>query len=83
MDRLRTAHPGLGLDAPNPVDKARNETEVLHNVLLADQPNRQLAPSRDGDGGAEKALEHENAFGMVPQRTMPIVGGDGFRFSNH
>jgi len=65
MDRLGPAHPGLGADAAHPIREARDETEVLAHMLLADQPNRHHAAGRDRDCRAEEALQHEDAFSMT------------------
>jgi hypothetical protein len=64
------------MDATRPIREARNETQILAHVLFADQPNRYDTSGRDRDGGAEKALQHENAFGVVSQRPMSKIRGD-------
>src|SRR5580700_4881967 len=79
MDRLRPAHPEFRADAAYPVREARDETEVLPHMLLADQPDRHHAAGRDRDRRAEETLQHEDAFGMMPQRAVPKISGDGFR----
>jgi hypothetical protein len=48
-------------------------------MLLADQPDRHHAAGRDRDRRAEEALQHEDAFGMMAQRAVPKISGDGFR----
>ena len=40
MDRLGTSHPGLWTETPYPVGKARDEAEILPDVLLAYKAHR-------------------------------------------
>src|SRR3546814_10632161 len=65
VDRLCAPHPRLGPDAPHPIGEARDEAEILAHMLFADQADRHHAAGRRGDGRAEKALQHEDAFGMM------------------
>src|SRR5665213_1403728 len=73
MDRLSPAHPGFGPNAADPVRKARDETEILDDVLLADQPDRHDATGRYRDRCAEDTFEHEDAFGMMAERAVPEI----------
>src|SRR5258707_6366950 len=76
VDRLRASHPGLRMDATHPFGEARDEAEIFAPVLFADQPYGHDAPGRHRDGGAEKALEHKYALGVVPQRPVPKIRRD-------
>jgi hypothetical protein len=33
-------------------------------------------PDRERDRGAEDFLQHEDAFGVMPERAVPVVGDD-------
>src|ERR1700722_5254243 len=80
VDRLGAAHPGLGPGAAHPVGEARDEAQIFADMLLADQADRHDAAGRERDRRPEEAFEHEDAFGVMPQRAMPEVGGDRLRF---
>ena len=80
VDRLCAAHPGLGPDAAHPVGETRDEAEIFADMLLADQAHRNDAPGRERDGRPEEALQHEDAFGVVPQGAVPKIGGDRLGF---
>ncbi len=67
MEGLRPAHPGFRPDAAHPVGEARDEAEILDHMLFADQAHRHDAARRDGNGRAEKPLQHEDPLGMVPE----------------
>src|SRR5208282_2209515 len=79
MNRLGSAHPGLGTDAAHPIREAWDEAEVLADMLLADQPDRHHAAGRYRDRWPEEALQHEDAFGMMAERAMPKISGDRLR----
>src|SRR3546814_4865800 len=51
VDRLRTAHPGLGPDATDPVGEARDEPQILANMLF---PTRRAGITRP----VERSEEH-------------------------
>src|SRR3546814_4757585 len=73
VDRLCAPHPRLGPDAPHPIGEARDEAEILAHMLFADQADRHHAAGRRGDGRAEKALQHEDAFGMMAQGAVTEI----------
>jgi hypothetical protein len=50
--------------------------EILEHVLFADQSDRHDSSIAVGDGLAEQRFEHENAFGMMPQRAVARVSDD-------
>ena len=83
VDRLGSAHPHLGPDAPHPVREARYEAEVFADMLLADQPYRHDAPGRKDDGRAKEPLQHEDAFGVVAQRAVPKIRRDRLRLVDY
>ena len=76
LDPRRPAHPGLGPDGLHPIGKARDEAEVLLDMLLADPSRRNDAPGRECEAGTENRLGHEDALGMVAQRPVPEIGRD-------
>jgi hypothetical protein len=76
VDRLCAPHPWLRPDAAHPVGEARDEAEILDDVLFADQSHRHDTSGRDGEGHTEEALQHEDAFGMVAQSPVTKIGGD-------
>jgi len=47
-------------------------------MLLGDKADRDYAAVAVRDGRAKDSLAQEDAFGMVPQRTMPHVTNMGF-----
>src|SRR3546814_4489746 len=51
-------------------------SDVCSSDLFADQADRHHAAGRRGDGRAEKALQHEDAFGMMAQGAVTEIGGD-------
>ena len=53
---------GSGADAAHPIREARDETQILDDMLLADQADRNLATRRDGDCRTKEALGHEDAL---------------------
>lgn len=48
-------------------------------MLLSDPTYWDFPAVTVGDGGTEDGLAHEDAFGMMPQGTMPEVGEELFR----
>ena len=54
MDGLGPAHPRFGADTANPIGEARNESEILDDVLFADQPDRDDTAGRDRDRRTEE-----------------------------
>ena len=45
-----------------------------HDVLFADESDRDNMPAGECDRCAVKAFEHENPFGMMPERAVPKIG---------
>lgn len=76
LDPRGPAHPGFGPDGLYPVCEARDEAEVLLDMLLAHPAGRNDAPGREREGRTENRLRHEDALGMVAQRPVPEVGRD-------
>ena len=76
LDPLGPAHPGFGPDGLHPIGKARDEAEILFQMLFANPSGRDDAPGRERKGLAEDRLGHEYALGMVPQGPVPKIGGD-------
>ena len=76
MQGLSAPHPRLRPDAAHPVGEARDEAEVLNDVLLADKSDWNLSARRYRQRHAEEALGHEDALGVVSQRPVPDVRGD-------
>src|ERR1700677_3936219 len=76
MDGLGAAHPGLGPDTAHPVGEARDEAQIFADMPFADQANRHDAAGRERDRGPEEPFQHENAFGVMPQRAMPKIRGN-------
>lgn len=76
LDPFGPTHPRLGPNGLHPIDEARDEAEVLLNMLLADPAGRDDTPGREGEGRAENRLGHEDALRMVAQRPVPKVGCD-------
>jgi hypothetical protein len=72
-------HPALRCDETAPIGKAGNEAQVFDHMLLANQPDRNGPAIRIDDRRAKERLEHEYAFGMVPQGPVPRVCKDGLR----
>jgi len=58
MNRLGTAHPRLGADAPHPIGEARDEAKIFAHMLLADKTHRHDAAGGDRDCWAEEPLQH-------------------------
>src|SRR5665213_737984 len=44
-----------------------------------EKSDRHYAAGRDRNRRAQEALQHEDALGMMAQRTMPKISGDRFR----
>jgi hypothetical protein len=76
VERLRAAHPRFGADAAHPIREARDETQILDDMLLADQPDWNLSSGRDCERCAEKTFGHKDALGVVPERPVPEVRCD-------
>ena len=77
MNGLGAAHPGFRANTSDQFGEARDKAEILADVLFTDQAHRDDATTGYGDRGAEEALQHEDAFGVVAQCAMPKVRGDG------
>lgn len=76
LDPRGPTHPGLWPDGLHPVGEARDEAEVLLDMLLAHPPGRNDAPGRECEGGTEDRLGHEDPLGVVAQGPVPEVGRD-------
>jgi hypothetical protein len=69
----RAPHPRLRLYAADPVREAGNPPQILHNMLLRDQPNWYNAAGGVGDGYPENCLSHPASFSVMPQGPMTEV----------
>src|SRR3546814_15509059 len=63
-----------------PVSEARDEAQILADMLFTDQSDGHDAAGRQRDRHPEEALEHENAFGVMPERPVAEVRYDRLRF---
>ncbi len=52
-------------------------------MLLANQAHRHDATGGDCDRGTKKAFQHEDAFGVMPQRPVPEIGGNHLAFIDY
>lgn len=83
LDPFGPTHPRLGPIGLHPIGEARDEAEVLLNMLLAVPASRDDAPGRQHEGRAENRLGHEDALRMVAQRSVPKVGCDLLALVNY
>src|SRR3546814_19091556 len=60
--------------------EARDEARILAYMLFTDQSDGHDAAGRQRDRHPEEALEHENAFGGMPDRPVAEVRDDRLRF---
>ena len=67
-------HPTLGLDLQKPVLDRRDSSQVLQDMLLADEPDRKNSAGGERDRRAEEPLQHEDALRVVPQGPVSEVG---------
>src|SRR3546814_4739772 len=74
VDRLGPAHPGFWPDAADPVGEARDETEILADMLLADQPDRHDAARGDGDRRPEEARSEEHTSELQSLMRISYAG---------
>jgi len=77
MQASRAPHPAFWSDAPHPVCEGGDETKILLDMLLANQSDRDDPVVGVGDGGPEHPFQLENAFGVVPQGSVPKVSRYG------
>src|SRR3546814_11457566 len=68
VDGLRPTHPWFGSNRAHPVSEARDEAQILADMLFTDQSDGQDAAGRQRDCPPEDAVEHENAFGVMSER---------------
>src|SRR3546814_3918174 len=80
VDGLRPTHPWFGSNRAHPVSEARDEAQILADMLFTDQSDGHDAAGRQRDRHPEEALEHENAFGVMPERPVAEVRYDRLRF---
>jgi hypothetical protein len=73
IESASAAHPRLRLYAADPVREAGNPPQVLHDMLLRDQPDWYNAPGGVGNGYPENCLGHPASFGVMAQRPMAEV----------
>src|SRR5438445_12564578 len=76
LDAAGAPHPWQWPDGAHPVGERGDETEVLFDVLLADPAGRNHLAARQGERRAEDGLQHEDAFGVMPQRAVPEIRRD-------
>src|SRR3546814_20407975 len=55
-------------------------SQILADMLFTDQSEGHYAAGRQRDRHPEEALEHENAFGVMPERPVAEVRYDRLRF---
>ena len=69
---------GLGPDRPRPIGKARDETQILADMLLTDPAGRDYPARRQGQGSPLDLLQEENPFGMMTECPVPKVRQNEF-----
>ncbi len=67
-------HPALWRDGAGPVGEAGDMAQILADMVLADQADRDGAAIAVRDSRAEYRLSQKNAFGMVAQCPVSEVG---------
>lgn len=77
LDPLGPAHPGFGPDCLDPVGEARNEPQILADMLLAHPSCRDHAARGEGNRRPEDGLGEPDSSGMVKQGPVAKVGGMG------
>ena len=72
LDPRRPAHPGLRPYGLHPVSEARDEAEVLLDMLLAHPAGRDDAAGRKPEGRTEDRLGLEYALSMLSGQSIRL-----------
>src|ERR1043166_6881542 len=79
FDRVPSKDPGRRLNEASPVGEGRDASEIVGDVLFADQPDRNGPSVAVGQRLSKRRLEQKYSLGMVTQRPMPRVCKNTFR----
>jgi len=78
LDLLGPTHPRFRSDRLDPVGEARNEAQVLADMLLANPSGRDHTAGGEGNRWPEDGLGEPDSCRMVKHGSMAIVRRMGF-----